>query len=922
MMEICLTKIFSIVLWYHFGFLAVSSALLGFASSGVYLALKKEREVGDAADRPIAWSAAVASVMAVASLWLVTQTSFDVYTVVQDRTIGTLAAFVLWVTLPFFFLGLVISRTLSAFPERANLLYGADLVGSALGCLAAVGLLANDMPGQSVMLIAAAGVAIGGMFFAAKRLVPLLACGVAAALALALPVWSLLDPAEDRGEVRELVEEWLPLKSPPSKPYYLIESIDERQNDLERPQLLRQNVTMKDGSVLEGIELTQPPALTPDGQGVLGVNDDGESVRIQFDRVAERKDGPGLASETVPWHDYRLWSSTSRVDSFVWPAAYEQWGLWGLSDKFAKTGASLPRQKGITIDAWAMTSMMRYSGAPLWPPGSPETDAERGRLKVLEYLPAGTVHRLFPNGAEDIVCIGAGGGLDLMTAKYFGAQNIEGVEINKGVVYSVRRAWDFVGCLYDNSVHPDVQVHIGEGRNFLERSEKLYDVVQLSGVDTYSTTEAGAFSLSENYLYTAEAFDAYLDRLKDGGVVTLTRWFYPDEAVTPAPDKPGKLEPRFSLRLLSTAREALGRKVGDAAADAGLFFLRSKLFTVILLKPAGFTAEELATLEAHCTQYGYEPLYSPAETHPTLTLPTGVYENPLQAYMDAASPTRFLEERSFDVVPTTDDRPFFFEVSKFSDIQESSFWTNPLGGLTGHGILFVLLVEVLLLGLIFVILPMRSLAREAFPKGGRVRLGVLLYFTALGFGFIVVEIILAQKFVLFLGHPIYALAVILFSMLLFSGLGSMASYKLPGSRFIAWIAPLLAGGLAVGAAYLYPIVFERYIGEDLPVRVGIAVGIIAPIGFIMGIPFPCGLRVLNRVRPRLISWAWAINGYTSVVGSVGAVILAMEFGFENVLYGAAAVYAVGVLGYALMSVRTPPAAAADEAHEAAAVVEG
>ena len=168
MMEICLTKIFSIVLWYHFGFLAVSTALLGFASSGVYLSMR-ERVKGEAADGPIAQSAAMGALMAVVSLWLVTQTSFDSYSVVQDRSIGTLAAFILWVTLPFFFLGLVISRTLAAFPERANILYGADLIGSAVGCAAAVMILNANNSGQSTILIAASAVALGGMLFAGSR---------------------------------------------------------------------------------------------------------------------------------------------------------------------------------------------------------------------------------------------------------------------------------------------------------------------------------------------------------------------------------------------------------------------------------------------------------------------------------------------------------------------------------------------------------------------------------------------------------------------------------------------------------------------------------------------------------------------------------------------------------------------------------
>jgi hypothetical protein len=247
-----------------------------------------------------------------------------------------------------------------------------------------------------------------------------------------------------------------------------------------------------------------------------------------------------------------------------------------------------------------------------------------------------------------------------------------------------------------------------------------------------------------------------------------------------------------------------------------------------------------------------------------------------------------------------DDRPFYFEWSRFRHILDADHYTNVLGGLTAHGTLMILFLEVLLLGFFFVVAPllrMRDETRLLAPP--RTKLGVLIYFTSIGYGFICVEIILSQKFVLFLGHPIHALATILFSLLLFSGIGAALSKRFPWPK----MATLAVAVFALMPALLFDTVFARFLHLELPMRVLIAVALMAPVGLLMGIPFPAGIRVLARVKPELIPWAWGINGYTSVVGSVLSVILGIEFGFQAVLLSAAAVYAVGVVGYWLLDAR-------------------
>jgi hypothetical protein len=914
LLQVCLTKLFSIVLWYHFGFLAVSTAMLGFAAAGVVLALRGPSE-DDEPRRAIARSAVWSAVAVVGSLWLVTQTTFDVYSVIQDRTLGVLLAFVVEVTIPFFFLGLVIARTIGAFPERIGSLYCADLMGSAMGCALAVLLLSFGVPAVHAILVAALLVAAGAVCFAWGRApgsvlgATVAGLGIAALLALSQP--RLAAALGYTGP--DPVERVFKLSVPPSKPLHKVTQLHQYLPNAAAAGSFRGAflptdplhwdrgvVTLKDFTTRE-VETGYAPSA--DGKGFQVWTDDGP-LDLPTDQIAP-KDGGGLSfaplktaprgSSLSPLIRFTEWSTLSRVDAFHWPRPLGPWGLWGLSPKYhAEVTEPFPAQKGITIDFWAMTSILRYSGKPIWPPGTPEVDAARAPLRVLEYLPAGTVHRLKPE-VGSILCIGAGGGLDLITAKYFGARRITGVEINPSVVKATREVFaEFSGHLYDPDKHPEILVETAEGRHFLERSKERFDVVQLSGVDTFSTTEAGAFTLSENYLYTVEAFRTYAQHLNPGGVITLTRWFIPAFRHEGGKDV---LYPRLELRLLALAWEGL-RLAGVADPAKAIFYLRCGLFTVILVKPDGFPAEEIQQLAAHCGRYGYDILYGPGLPVAPVVVDGKPYDNGYANYVATADKAAFHRDYPFDVTPPTDDRPFYFEVSRFRSILDEDNYLNSLGGLTAHGILTLLLAEVVLLGLLFIVVPLRRLNRVPGrpQRTSRERLGTLLYFSALGLGFILVEIVLSQKFILFLGHPFYSLAVILFSLLLFSGLGAALSGSMPLPR----MAPLLPAVLAVAAGFLLDPLFALFLERELPVRICIAVAALAPIGIVLGMPFPIGIRTLGRNAPDLIPWAWGVNGYTSVLGSVLAVFLGIALGFTVVLWCAAACYLVGVAGLVLI----------------------
>lgn len=834
--EIALTKIFSIILWYHFGFLVISIALLGFAMAGVWLALGPD--VLARGPGLLARLSGLSALSTAVVLTLVIHTNVDAFSIIADRNEGGLLFQILALLVPFFFLGATVSATLTLHRGRAGAVYSANLLGSGAGC--AVAIVLFDVFHESApdaVLFGALLMALAGLCYAATDggrgvLVP----SLAALLIGAAFLW------DGRASA-------LHLAAPKSKPLHHVEAFDREQHP--------QQVELKDGTTAlfteYRVEGDQALYKTP--------YDEWKSVPL-----AEL---PLDAEGRVELHpaslvEFTEWTSLSRVDAFTWPTSAGPWGLWGLSSAWQ---GPYPRQKGITIDSWAMTNVMAWGGGERGEAGEPP--------EILEYLPASLVHRVRP-GAE-ILCIGAGGGMDLLTAKRFGAKRIVGVEINPGVVRAARSVLEFQGGLYDQARHPEVTVHVAEGRHFLERDHDRYDVVQLSGVDTASTTQAGAFSLSENFLYTREAFRTYLEHTKDGGLVTLTRWVLPDSEGFP----------REELRLFVLAWTALA-DLGVADPGSHIYLVESNGFAVILFGNEPFTQAELATLDRTSEEKRFTALYHPA--HPSLFLhPITRQPAPNQFDLFAAAPDKgaFLGAYPYDVAAPEDDRPFFFETSRFRHLLHRESFFNPLGGVTAHGILVFLLFLLAAMAWLFVLAPLRRLG-----GGRRARLAPLLwYFGALGLGFILVEVVLAQKFILYLGSPLYSLAVVLFSVLFFSGVGSALSSRVREPRRALIVVVIIAA--------LYPLlcdaIFKATLELSTPARIAISVLLLAPLATAMGMPFALGIGRIARGPSALVAWAWGINGYTSVVGSVVTIVLSITLGFNAVVWIGALVYAVAWL---------------------------
>jgi hypothetical protein len=515
----------------------------------------------------------------------------------------------------------------------------------------------------------------------------------------------------------------------------------------------------------------------------------------------------------------------------------------------------------IVIDADASTGIPKFDLEHL-------TDQQRANL--LHEGP-GFPYMLRP-GAKTLV-IGPGGGWDVARSLTGGSQDVTAVEINPIIAHTImqQRFADLSHRLY---FRPQVHLFVEDGRSFVRRSPEKYQVLQATLVDTWASTAAGAFALSENNLYTTDAFRDYLNHLTDDGLMVFTRW--------------GFQPPRESLRLLSLAIESLG-EVGETDAWRHVVVLRDRaqningfgaLDTVMIFrKPLGDA--DIARVRSALSQTNLRALYIPGDPP----------SNEFGELLRSADPKTFWASYRYNVTPVDDDRPFFFYTVQPRDVLD--FLKQ--GGLAADYKInraLPLLFEVVgisILAIIVVLAFPPLLLGERLPAGKGVR-GFLLYFVCIGTGYILIQVALIQKFVLFLGHPTYALTVIIFSMLISSGLGSYCSRRLTGESSETGRLSAVLIGVAVtvtALAYLAAPVSEFGVGWPLPLKALVTVCLIAPAGFLMGIPFPTGLTRLEQSFPQAVRWAWALNAAASVLGSAAAICLAIYIGLRaTVLMGA------------------------------------
>jgi hypothetical protein len=542
---------------------------------------------------------------------------------------------------------------------------------------------------------------------------------------------------------------------------------------------------------------------------------------------------------------------------------------WNSFSRIAIAPERISRVPMIFIDADASTGIANFDFEHL---------SDRDREDLI-YQGPGLPYAIRP--AAKVLIIGPGGGWDVARALASGSRDITGVEINPIIATTIMQK-QFPQLSRGIYLRPDVHIVVEDGRSFVRRSREKYQVLQATLVDTWASTAAGAFALSESNLYTTEAFIDYLTHLTDDGILAFTRW--------------GFDPPRESLRLVSLAIDALTRMgetapsrhilVGREGSRAALAGWGARDTVLISRRP--FSAEDLRRAREVMPRAHVEPVYLPDERIP----------NQFTELLRSADPAAYQRTYPFDISPVTDNRPFFFYT-----VQPRDIWEFVMRGSTGSAdykinravpLLFELLGVSLIATLIILALPPMVL-RARLPREKPVFV-FLLYFLAIGAGYILVEVALIQQFVLFLGHPTYALTVVIFSLLVSSGAGSYASRSVIGKssgrlQMVLSAAAVLVVLLAAVVSWLLP----KAIVLGLGWKIALSVLLIFPAGFLMGMPFPVGLARLEEWHSPSVRWAWSLNAAASVLGSVAALVFAIYFGLLHTLFVGAALYGIAFL---------------------------
>ncbi len=778
--EITLTRLFSVAQFYHFAFMIVSIALLGFGASGTALTIFPA--LGRKDPRHSLAMLGLATGLSILGAYLLTnKLPFDSFSIAWDRMqVGVLISHYLALATPFFFSGMAIGLLLDVFPKSAGRTYAVNLLGSALGCVFA--LLAPPFLGAEGTVTLSSGLAALGGLISLKR----------------------------RGKSRL---------------------------GLEAPFILLLIFLCFD----LGLRL-----VTSSGFPFMKLHISpykGFSYAMQYP-----------SAEIT----YSRWNAFSRVDVVRSGGIHS---IPGLSYRYLEP---LPQQDGLLVDGDDLSALL------------PE-DAD---LAFSNYLPMAIAFELRPQA--NTLILEPRGGLNVLSALALGAKHITAVEGNPLIVEAADHVYS----------KPNVEVIIEAERTYLRRErERTFDVIVFSLTNSYHPVRSGAYSLGEDYRYTIEAFRDTLARLNPNGIMVVTRWLQ---------DPPSE-----GLRTFTLGVTAIENKGGNP--ESRIVAFRGYNTITFLLKNNGFTADELNAVRSFASERAFDLVNVPdihlEETNRYNILSEPIYYQSFNKLLNTHPREDFYEAYPFNVRPPTDDHPFFGHYFKWSQtgqiLAEFGHTWQPFGGAGYFVILALLALATLMAGLIILLPLVIRKPIKGSKTGNRVSIiRPLLYFGFIGLAFLLVEIPLLQRFILYLGNPAYALTAVLFSILLFSSLGSRLSDIIPHRA-----ALLVLTILIFVVPYVLPIIISSTLGLPLIYRILLTALTLAPLGFLMGIPFPAGVQWLQALyvndreaneHPR-IPWIWATNGAASVVSSVLAALMAMTFGFNWVLRLGALCYAAALL---------------------------
>ena len=760
-LEITLTRLLSVITWYHLAFFAISTAMLGMTAGATTVYLKptwftKERLNGSIAKACLGYSFATPLALIILCL-------LPLHLAASVMSIFALLVATIACSLPFYFSGIAITAVLTKYQLPIGKLYASDLIGASLGCLLVLGGLEIFDAPSLILLCGSIGVLAGFSFswndssFKLRRL-----SGYAFIILIFLALIN-------------------------SSTLYGI-----------RPFVIKGRVAAPESYFLEKWN--------------------------SFSRVVI-----GKRAETIPQ-------------------------LWGASPLASKDEKIF--QHYMNIDGAACTTLRRFSSSD--------------DINHLRFDVTNVAHYLRPGGGACIV--GVGGGRDIQSAVLFGHERVVGVDVNPIFINLLKKEFrEFAGIADRN----DVTLIVDEARSYLSRTEEKYSIIQMSLIDTWAATGAGAFSLSENALYTTEAWQVFFKRLTDDGIFTVSRLYSPDAL--------GETGRAVSLAVATLLRS------GISSPSRHIAMVTSKGVSTLLFSKQPFTNYDIAELKKVCSdlQYG-------------LAILPGVqpHNKILKDIVSANSPEELsmaTKNKLLNYEPTTDENPYFFNMLRLSHLSSfHRFSSVSRGNLIATITLAGLIFSLLLLTVTTIVLPLalRSRFDNSVKKSPKILWSGVLYFSLIGAGFMFVEIALIQRLSVFLSHPVYALGILLFTIIASAGIGSFLSERLPLTRF-PWIFvyPISMSLAIIVIRFVLPIMLSHMIHSAMLIKIVASILVIFPLGMLMGLFFPVGMRLFRSISPTETPWYWALNGIFGVLCSALAVFISIYISISTNFYIAAICYA-------------------------------
>jgi spermidine synthase len=911
--EILLMRLFSIAQWHHFAYMIISLALLGFGASGTAIAIL-QRWILRYFKQAFIGCGIIYAYAAVGCFLLSQSVPFNPFMIIWDkRQYFYLLTNYIILFVPFFFGASCIGLGLMKFKEHINRLYFADLVGAGTGALAIVLAMYFIPPENNLLLVS--GLGFLSAFTASIS----------------------------------------PFRNPPP---------------LSSPRIRGEKGGGRNPFLPAGIIAFLALSFI----GYFGLS---KSIKLNISQYK------GL-SATLNFPDAKIVDKKFSPLGLLHVVSSKSIRYAPLSLAYEGT---LPQQLALFTDADSMTAITKVE--------------DISKMDYLDYTTSVLPYHL--KKQPKTLILGAGGGADVLAALYHNARSVDAVELNPQVVELVRDKYgDFTNHIYPPAYlqkskgerreaevkeegrsfssfrlppsHfplPMVRVVVAEARGFVQSTEERYDLIQVALLDSFSASASGVYALNESYLYTVEAIHQFLQHLREGGILAITRWL--------------KLPPRDTLKLFATIVEALEQMEGvdtttspHPSPPSGegkgvryplssirsvvspwkqLIFIRSWNTGTILVKNGLFTEDEIVAMKEFCEKRSFDLVYYPGivetEANRYNLLERPEYFRGVQTIL-FGDRQEFFKDYAFNIKPATDNKPYFFHFFKWKSVP-LFLETMRKGWIPfvewGYIILIATLIQAIFASIILILAPLfaiksppsleeggRGMARGQngktakrlndktakrqlpschlailpFPKESRIpqsgtfgtchssksSIRIFVYFLSLGLGFMFIEMAFIQKFILLLSYPTYAIAVVLCAFLVFAGFGSLSSKRLRLGRLKPVVIAVLSI-IFISLLYLLFLddLFRLFISYADAVKIPIAIMLIAPLAFFMGMPFPLGLQKVSDTAPNLIPWAWGINGCASVISAVLATCLAISFGFTMVVIIAAVLYGIAAAIY-------------------------